>query len=238
MQQVLKLIFTLSILALITGCAGPVPRIDSPAGAMSQVRTITVIRSPEPQTYAVVNFGHPGIAFGLIGGIVAAADQHNKQERLTQAIKLQGAPKATHMLADNIAQRLAQRGFEVSVEDGPWEEADGKFKLDFEKITATTDTVLVIMPTIVGFIATGATSDYLPTITAIATLLGKDREKPIYRGFHAAGWQPKSDGWRYSSPSITFGNFEGLMRDPAATAAALNHAAAEVAATVAEDLQH
>lgn len=184
-----------------------------------------------------MNFGHPGMAFGLIGGLVAAADQNSKQERLTQAVKEKSPILTSGILADSIATQLRRRGFEAKVEEAPWEESDGRFRLDFEKITSSADTLLVVTPTIVGFITTGTTSDYLPTVTAVVTLLGKDRKEQLYRGFHAAGWEPKANGWRHTAPKVTFANFDALMADPTKTAGALNVAASEVAETVAEDLK-
>lgn len=237
MFQAIRSLALIATVAVVTGCAAPVPRIDASPGAIANVKTIAVIRSPEPKTYTVMNFGHPGMAFGLIGGLVAAADQNSRQERLTQAVKEKSPIPTSGTLADSIATRLARQGFEAKVEDGPWEESDGRYKLDFEKINSSADTVLVVTPTIVGFIATGVTSDYFPTVTAVVTLLGKDRKEQLYRGFHAAGWGPAADGWRHTSPKVTFPNFDALMADPAKAAGALSDAASEVAETVAQDLR-
>lgn len=231
-----KNILVLAVMFL-AACAGPVPKIDSSPSALAQVNTIAVIRSREPDTYTVINFGHPGVAFGLIGGLVAAGDQGSKQDRLTEAVKQNTPAPTASSLADSIAAQLNRQGFEASVEDGPWEEKDGKFVLKFENIKSDADAVLVVSPTMVGFIATGLTSDYMPTITAVATLLGKDRKEQLYRGFHACGWQPKGDGWRHSSPRTTFANFDELMADPGKTSLALTDAAAEIAVTVAQDLR-
>jgi len=238
MIQHLRFFLVITAIAVITGCAGPGPKIDIPPRTLANVHTIAVIRSPEPKAYTAVNFGHPGMMFGLVGGLVVAADQNHKQSLLTEAIKKINTVPTSDVLAEGIANQLTRRGFEVSVEDGPWEESDGKFNLDFEKITSSADAVLVVAPTIVGFVATGATKDYVPTITAVVTLLGKDRKNPIYRGFHASGWHPRGDDWRCSSPVVTtFGNFDALMSDPAKTANALSDAATGIAVTVAEDLK-
>ena len=222
---------------ILVGCAGPVPKIDSSPTALSKVNTVAVIRPPEPKTYAVMNFGHPGMAFGLIGGLIAGGDMSSKQDKLTAAVKQNASSQTSSALAENIATRLTKMGFQATVEDGPWEETDGKFKLDIEKISSSADTVLVVAPTIVGFVATGATSDYLPTIAASVTLLGKDRKEQLYRGFHACGWHPNADGWRYSSTPVAFANFDALMADPGKTADSLSSAASAVAVTVAEDLR-
>ncbi|BAL26843.1 hypothetical protein [Azoarcus sp. KH32C] len=237
MISAIRQFFLIAAILVVTGCAGPVRKIDTSPGALADVKTVAVIRAPEPKTYTVMNFGHPGIAFGLVGGLVAAADQSSKQERLTKAIKEKAPAQTADALAEGIAGQLQRRGFDARVEDGPWEENDGKFKLEFDKITSSADAVLVVTPTMVGFIATGVTSDYLPTVTAIITLLGKDRKEQLYRGFHAAGWQPKAEGWRYSPPTETFGNFDALMADPTKTGLALAGAAREIASTVADDLK-
>ena len=237
MIRSMKTLLLVVVVAMLAACAGPVAKIDSSPIALAKVKTIAVIRTPEPKTYTVMNFGHPGMAFGLIGGLIAASDQSSKQDQLTAALKkLDLAPTSTS-LADSIAAQLTRVGFEAKVEDGPWVETDGKFQLTFDQINSSADTVLVVSPTIVGFVATGATSDYLPTITAIVTLLGKDRKETLYRGFHACGWQPKAEGWKYSATKTTFSNFDALMADPEKTAGALRDVSAEIAMTVADDLK-
>jgi hypothetical protein len=99
------------------------------------------------------------------------------------------------------------------------------------------DAVLVLSPMLVGFVATGMTSDYLPTVRLTAILLGKDRKDPLYRGYHAAGWAPSQAGWKTAPARKTFSNFDALMADPAATADALRASGDSVAESVVEDLR-
>ncbi|HET7773637.1 MAG TPA: hypothetical protein VFK82_07405 [Burkholderiaceae bacterium] len=233
----IRAVFSIASLLLLAACASPVPKIDSTPAALARVKTIAVIRAPEPKTYTVVNFGHPGMAFGLVGGLIAAGDQKSKQDELSAAMK-QGNPALTSAaLPEALVSQLNQMGFQARVEDAPWAEVDGKYTLPFDKINSDADAVVVVSPTIVGFIATGLTSDYYPTMTAVVTLLGKDRKEPLYRGYHATGWQPKADGWRFSPAKTTFGNYAALMADPKKSADALSEAARNVAASVARDLR-
>lgn len=223
-------------LCLLAACAGPVPKIDAAPSALADVSTIAVIRSPEIKTYTVMNFGHPGLAFGLIGGLIAAGDQSNKSDQLSLELKSRGL-SVPSQLANGVAAELTRLGFTANVEDAPWEEKEGgKFTLPFEKIHSDADAVVVISPTVVGFVAT-AGGDYMPTITASITILGKDRKNPLYRGFHDTGWQLKAEGWRYTPPAATFPNFEDLMRSPSRTADALVGAASAIAYSFAVDLQ-
>jgi hypothetical protein len=231
-----RLVILCAVMALLAACAGPVPRIDASVNSLSPVKTIAVIRPPEPKTYTVMNFGHPGMAFGLIGGLIAGGDQASKQDQLSAAFKAQGVGFASH-LASQIALKLGTAGYETAVEDGPWEEAEGRYRLPFDKINSKADAVLVVSPTIVGFIATGAISDYLPTMTAVVTLLGKDRKEQLYRGFHSSGWAPKADGWKVTPPKKTFPDFDTLMANTKASASALDNAGTAIAETVSADLR-
>lgn len=213
------------------------PKLDSSPSALAQIKTVAVIRPPEAKTYAVLDFGpHVASAFGLIGGLILASDQNSKQEKLTQALNDQHAAPS-RALADDIAAQLTQRGFEAKVEDGPWVEKDGKFTIDLTKINSSADVVMVVTPTVVGFVLPGAGGSFLPTITANVTLLGRDRKETLYRGFHACGWHPGATGWKYLSTDVAFSDFDKVMEDPKKAASSLDGAATVVAASVAEDLK-
>ena len=63
-----KRLSVMVVALVLAACAAPLPKIDLAPHALTKVKTIAVIRPPEPNVYTVVNFGHPGMAFGLIGG--------------------------------------------------------------------------------------------------------------------------------------------------------------------------
>lgn len=236
MLQNLRLLTIVPLVCLISACVGPVPKIDSSPAQLAPIRTIAVIQPPEPKEYTVLFLGHPGMAFGIVGGIIAANDQIGKQERLSRALRDQGTAVSAK-LAAKVAAELLRSGYDARVEEAPWEEVEGRFKLPYEKIQSAADAVLVISPTTVGFVATGVTSDYMPTIWMGANLLGKDRKEPLYRGFHATGWQPKGEGWKFTPPSKGFANFDELMANTSASGGSLEEAAGLIAATVVSDLK-
>ncbi|HRQ59889.1 MAG TPA: hypothetical protein PLN31_20935 [Azoarcus taiwanensis] len=218
------------MLITLAACAGPGPRIDANVEALAKVRSIAVIRAPEPSTYMVVNFGHPGAAFGLVGGLFAAADQNSKQDRLSEAIAASGH-SVTASLAKSVADMLSRAGFETVIEDSVTDGSGGK-----EMIQSNADAVLVIAPRIIGFLAAGATSDYLPTVAVVATLHENGAGTHLYRGSHVAGYQPKGGEWRTSPAGATFANFDALMANPERSAQSLTEAAKAVATTIADDL--
>ena len=227
--------FTLLSLSLLAACAGPVPKIDASTEKLAAIKTISVIRPPEPKTYDVMNFGHPGIAFGVIGGAIAASDQANKKNILNASYR-EKKLAINSKLADSIAERLNSSGYEAVVEEGPWEEVDGKFKLSFDKIASTADGVLVVTPTLEGFIAT-TTQDYMPTVAVGVILLGKDRKEQLYKGFHSSGWAPMAKGWRITPANVTFRNFDAIIQDTKASSEALANAAIAIGQTVSTDLE-
>jgi hypothetical protein len=222
--------------ALLMGCVGPVPKIDPAPEKLAAIKSIAVIRVPEPKTYTVWNIGHPGMAFGLIGGLIAAADQSNKQDTLSKAYKLQGTA-VNQGLVHKVSALLKEEGYEVVEQDGPWVEKDNAFTLAFDKVETNADAILVVSPAIVGFVSPAHEGNYLPTITSVATLHGQDRTKPLYRGYHAAGWTPAQEGWHQTEARTKYPDFSALMKDTAGSASALEMSADDIARSVTKDLR-
>src|SRR4051812_2180267 len=75
---------------VIAGCASQAPKIDLNADAAGGLDTITLVRPPKKLELGVQNLAHPGMMFGAIGGLVAAADGKNKSEQLNKALGDQG----------------------------------------------------------------------------------------------------------------------------------------------------
>lgn len=204
---------------------------------LADIRTIAVIRSFEPRTYVVLDPSAPHVPAGR-DPLAGAGDQGTPSEgevKFTQSLK-QGAAPISATLAADIAAQLTRLGYVASVEEGPWEITDEYSTLDFDQIKSSADAVLVVKPTVVGFVA-GPDGVYKPTIIAIVTILGRDRNQVLYRGFHACGWQPMGDGWRRSGIAVSFAGYDAMLAQPEKAAAQLAGAASGVAMTVAEDLK-
>lgn len=237
----------LALSAVLAACAGQVPKIDVSPTKLSEVKTIAVIRPPEPESYHLSLPKHTegfivmgqGIA-GAIGGFIAATYLYVKQDQLSSAFKAQGAAFAAE-LADRVAAKLVASGYDAKVEEPPLVEGDEGYKQPFEKIDSTADAVLLLSLKGVGFIDdTGA--GCVPYFVTVATLLGKDRKEQLYRGYHVSGLNPTGKagwrtGWRITPPSATFANIDAVMSDTKASAAALSNAVDGVAETVTADLR-
>lgn len=220
-------------LILLAGCS--VPRVEATQGSLGKIGTLAVIIPPEPKTIGVADFGHPGMAFGLIGGIAASADMKAKQDRVTAALKSEKL-ELSPLLVDRVVAGLAAGGYQARAETGPWREIDGKLQLRYEEIQSDADAVLVLVPN-PAFMLPNLASDFLPTMLVTAVLLDKDRKTQLYRGFHASGWKPTGDGWRHTPAKVTFPTFDAVMQSPPVTAIALKDGTDAVAATVVADLR-
>ena len=224
----------------LSACASPVAKIDLTKGSMSQVKTIAVMVAPEPTEYTVLNLGHGGMGFGLIGGLIAAADQSDKQKKLTAKYNAEGVSLTT-ALATQISSALNNAGYNARVEKGNWVAANNQNTLAFDKIQSDADAVLVVSPTILGFVAAGLAvrnNDYLPTISVVTNLIKQgSASAPMYRGFHMTGWELRQVGWRYTPPKQQFADFAALHDGSKNSSKSLNEAAAMIAATVAADLK-
>ena len=200
---------------------------------------IAIVVAPEPRTYSVVNLGNPAFALALVGGIFAAADQDQKQAKLSAALRAERF-SVRQTLGATLAARLAANGYRTRIVDGAWQEKDGRYLLRTDLIADGADgadAVLVVTPVSAGFVAPAPASDYVPAVTVHVRLLGADGRTELYRAIHAAGWQPgHTSGWRFTPASQHFGDFQALMEKPAVSAEALAASAAAVAASIAKDL--
>lgn len=221
---------------LLAACASAPQSVTLSPEASAAVRTVAIVVPPEPRRYAVVNMGHPGLVLGLVGGMFVATEQDRKEATFYQAMRFQKfSVKA--MLAVGLERKLAAAGYRAKVVEGPWEEKHGRYVLHPEKVMTDADAILIIVPTTAGYMAKGPTADYVPAMTAVVRLIGKDRKSELYRGLHAAGWEPRAEGWRYTPARRSFSDFDSLMAKPGESAAALAETVDAVSDSIAQDLR-
>ena len=78
MKRLLPACAVVSVVVL-SGCATPIPKQEFNAEASSHIQKVAFTRYEEQKEIGVVVVAHAGASFGLIGGLVAAADQSSKQ---------------------------------------------------------------------------------------------------------------------------------------------------------------
>ena len=235
----MKPAFLAFAILFLTSCAGPAPlRTEAPKLNLTPIKSVTIVKMPEPDPYMVANLGHPGMAFGLVGAVVMSFDARAKQEALTKAFRERGVAVTAH-LAGQVESRLRAFGYQTHVEEAKFVVNEvGDRKVDLTRIESQSDAVLVLRSNVIGFVAPKPLADYIPSVWTAADLYGADRTQPLYVGLHAYGWRPVSEQeWRWVESKATFADFDKLMQDPNVSSEALKAAAEVVAEGIAADMR-
>lgn len=157
----------LAALALV-GCANTPRKAFNREGA-SQIKTVAVAQRTAKESYNINIVAHPGLNFGLVGGLVAAADLSSKSTKLTSALD----PAQTELqkrLTARVAEKLAGAGYLTSVLSVAPTTDEGKaFETVRSKLSADAFVDLNITG---GYTAAGPDSEYLPFLRV--AILGKE----------------------------------------------------------------
>ena len=166
--------------------------------------------------------------------MIESANRTSKESELLEKLQPLGL-KVNATLADELAARLRNQGYAVKVEDAPPVQFDISKRAGYDRLPATSDAVLIVLPETIGFVSPVGVPVYRPTILARVDLVARDRTTSLYRGSHAAGWEPYGD-WRFTAQIVEFPNFEDLTKDPRATADALVVASKSIADSIAAQI--
>jgi hypothetical protein len=222
-------------LALTAGCSS-MTRVELAQDGIAGLRTIDLVMPPEPEGYVVAMENHPGAAVGgVIGGVIIAADQSAKMDRVKHALEGQRI-SISRTMADALVQRLKATGYRVRLIEAPLERSLSP-SVNVASVESDADALLVVTPRTMGFISANAFTAYEPTVMVEVTLLGRDHTTVLYRGLHSAGRKPLLGEWRNVASRRTFADVDGLIANPAATAAALTEAGTDVARAIADDIR-
>jgi hypothetical protein len=210
------------------------------------IKTIAVIAPPEPTAFDVKRIDDANyVVSGLIGVARMKAEQEHMQQ-VSAALSASGE-KFRIGLAERVADKLRSAGYEVVTEAGSWVAANGQLTLALEKVESTADAVLLLTPTTMGFVSTGGSmiGKCIPALLARVEMVGADRSRIIYRGFHAYGWIPTSPGlvssppvkgWTGTPAAKTFPSIEAVLKDIPSAIQQLYAAEDAIAAGIAADL--
>jgi hypothetical protein len=236
MRFMFKFAAAVATVAIMAGCAvQPLPRQAFNAAAASHVKTIVVTQSPNQDSYEAAVLGHPGMSFGLIGGLVAAADISAKSEKLTKAI---GATetKLQERMANRLAERLREQGYEVHVASVP---KDAKEDQAFASARQGRSSDAVLLVNVVGaYWAAGPSTDYFPRLLVKVKELDTSG-KTLYEDTFTYGYAMANAQTVHlaSDPKYRFKDIDTLIADPDTTRNGLFEGVDAVSAQVATDLK-
>jgi hypothetical protein len=220
--------------AMLAGCA-QIPRQAFNAKAAASIKKVVLTRAHNQTQYDTNVLGHPGLSFGLIGGLIAAADMHAKSVRLTTAIDAKET-RVQQRLAERLKADLEQEGYEASilvVPDGST--PDQALALGKRE---PADAVM-LLDLYAGYWAAGPSTDYFPRMLAKVKAVDAHTDKVLYEDSLSYGYaMPQMKTVHLASdPSYRFADVDALVADPGRTRQGLYDGVDALAAQIASDLR-
>ena len=200
--------------AFLTGCAQPLKKQAFNRETAKDINTVVLTRADNQEEYQAYMLGHPGMGFGLIGGLVAAADMQGKTNKLTTAIDPKEV-KLQERFGEKLKESLALVGYQttlVVLPKGTKEEQ----ALAAAKAKATGDAVLYV-DLYGAYWAAGPSTDYMPRMAAKVKTFDTQTGTVLYEDTITYGYaMPQSDTVHLASdPAFQFANIDVLVADPA-----------------------
>ena len=222
--------------AILTGCVQPPKKMAFNQAMATDVKTVVIVRDPDQERYEAIMIGHPDAGFGLIGGLVAAADMHAKGSRLTEAIK---AKKTTlqERFEKVLAERLELQGYNTLNIVLPKDTKEEDMLATARKMGIQADAVLCVRLS-GGYVAAGPTSDYFPAVN-VKVVLSDRGDKELYADSFSYGYTvPQSKAIHFTSEEqYRFSNIDTLISDPKKTRQGLIAGLDVIATQISMDLK-
>jgi hypothetical protein len=221
--------------ALVAGCA-PMPKQAFNREASSHIKSIAITRQPNQDKYEAAVIGHPGVSFGLIGGLIAAADITAKSNKLTSAIGTDET-RLQERFADDLAQALTAAGYQVTVV--PVEKDADVAKASAAVRAHGKYDAMLHANLIGGYWAAGPASNYVPRVLAVVKLHDLGRDRTLFEDLFTYGYaQPQAKSIHLAAESrYAYANIDALVADPPTTRQGLFDGLRAVAAQIAADLK-
>lgn len=182
---------------------------------------------------------HPAGAFGLVGGLIAAAELSAKGSGLTEAIKATGFDVAAH-LRDATKIALEQDGgFAIKMIEGPARKPHA-FLEDYKSVDSDSDAILDMYVGLAGYWANSHSTPYYPTLSVGVRVLDTHSKAVIYNAMFIYG--PANvipAGATRISPQTNFSksNYDALLAQPDDLTGGLKYAIEKIAKALAQDLR-
>lgn len=222
------------LVVISAGCAG-VQKQAFNRDANQSLRSIGLLEQIDTEKYFVQNMNHPGMAFGLIGGLIAIADMESKQNKFTEAMKARNL-RVIDEFQRMLATELQNAGYSVKMiklqgekhallksYDGLDNEVDAY--LDF-----TMDA---------GYMCASSSADYIPTVHSIVRLVKRGSSEMLYEEVIYYGYKlgAKEAACLTADQQYYFKNFGALTSNPDLAMEGIRQGVPLIAKHIAQSLQ-
>jgi hypothetical protein len=186
-KMIKKWLVVATLISLSAGCAN-IPKQAYNKEANRAIQQITLLEPAAEPDYAVVNLGHPGQSFGLIGALIASGQISAKTAEFSKAIKAKGFDLAAEFKAALVAE-LEAAGYVVTLQKVARAKPD--FLPKYENVP--TGSQAVIDPKVsAGYYCAASNSEYIPTVRSSIRMVKPDGKQILYQeqityGYEAGG---------------------------------------------------
>lgn len=230
-MKYIKKVFPLLAVALmlvITGCASKLPNQSFNASANTNIKKICIVKPPAPDKFEVFYHNHPGMNFGLIGGLAAAAEFSSKSSSYNKAI---GKEKfdVTAYFIQSLKKEFQNTSYEIEIlPSAP--RKDMEYCKVFEK--SDSDAYLDCYIPTIGYVAGSSSSLYKPTVKTFARLVSNGSNDVLYEKMLVSGestYVPEDADYLEYDVSHTYDTFSNLESNATQSVKGLKNALDSVA---------
>lgn len=224
------------LVTLLSGCV-TLPKTDLNADTRQKLHSIAVLDVSEPKRVGVVNLGGAAGAFGLIGGLAQAAVNASHTSTYTERVT-SGKVVFAPVVADGVAGRLAENGYQVVKLDGQKVKlgADGKSD-DYSGIQTDADAIMNVWFTSFGYISPPERTDFIPWVVVRARMLDAKTKQDIYYKTFACGYDIKANSVHVESDAAyRYGSFGDLEKNFDKSVEGIKSCEQSIAVMIGKDL--
>ncbi|MEE9303593.1 MAG: hypothetical protein V3U84_07380 [Thiotrichaceae bacterium] len=232
MKNLLSLLF---VTIFVTGCSS-IPQQSFNAEANKNIKTVALIKPPAVKEVNVGIVHHPGNSFGLIGAAIAAADTAGKTSDYNKALGTNKVNWSAYAQAQLKAQ-LEKNGYTVkNVVARKKGNSSAKFMETYPD--TGTDAILDYYYN-VQYLATGPTTDYIPTVNFMSRLVKSSDKSVIYAQHFVSGNAVIAAKGAVATVNNTgFNNIASLKAKPKESVQALKKGVDTIASLIGKDLKN
>lgn len=183
------LIMAALVAVSLSGCVSMPKQQAFNREANANLKNIAVLETHKTHT-SVFMLNHPGMSFGLIGGLVAASDQASKEKKFHAIMEKAGFEPLSYF-KERLNAHLLERGYTVTwpaalVESTKNQRSSFGLRKAYSSV-GNVDAQLDVNFGFVGYAAAGAgkNSPYRPTVTVGVRLVSADGKQNLYTDYVA-----------------------------------------------------
>lgn len=175
MKKKLLYVSILMAVILFTGCA-KTPSVNYNSSMHKDVKKIAIIPPNQKKELTVFYYNHPGINFGLVGGLIAEAEFSSKTStynKLVKPIKF----NVNSYFIKRLVHYLKKEHYDITILAANVKREPGFMK---EYPEVNTDGYLDLVIYNVGYVAGSPTATYKPTVHIAARMVKNKNKEIIY----------------------------------------------------------